>query len=359
MNALVKSAPGAGHLALLDVPQPRPGPGAALVRVRRSGLCGTDLLVSDGVYKGRNRPVPCPLILGHEAAGEIVALGENGDSPLFPPGDRGKGDCPRFRETRVVIEALAGCGACFHCVRGRYNLCPDWHHVGLTMDGALADFVVVPVTSLIPLPDGMSLDAAALLEPLATAINTVERTRPAPGTPTAILGPGPFGLLHLLALRAAGAGPIVVFGRPGDEARLAIAAQAGADAALVADRTAANAFMSELTHGVGAGLVVEAAGTPEAVQTAIDIAAAGGTLATLGLVRDTQIDALQVMRKELTWVGVVASVRRHWAEAIRLVTEGRLHPERLITHRMPLAGALDGFAALRAREAVKVMFEVC
>jgi threonine dehydrogenase-like Zn-dependent dehydrogenase len=93
------------------------------------------------------------------------------------------------------------------------------------------------------------------------------------------------------------------------------------------------------------------------VQTALEITAGGGTLATLGLVRHTEIDALQVMRKDMTWVGVVASVRRHWAEAIRLVASGRIDPSALITHRMPLTKALDGLAALRAREAVKVMFD--
>ena len=344
MQALVKTAPGVGNLAVMEVPQPRPGPGEALVRIRRSGLCGTDLLVYDGVYKGRNRPIPYPLVLGHEASGDVVELGPGTAGP--PPG------------TAVAIEALSGCGACHHCIRGRYNLCPDWHHVGLTMAGALADFAVVPALSLLPIPDGMSLDAAAFLEPLATVINTLERTRPAAGTPSAILGPGPFGLLHVIALRAAGAGPIVVFGRPGDEARLEVAKQVGADAAVVADRAAATAYVADLTDGVGMGLVVETAGTPEAVQTAIDLAAGHGTFASLGLVRHTEIDALHVMRKELTWVGVVASVRRHWAEAIRLVAAGRLKPELLITHRLPLGDALGGFAALRAREAVKVMFEV-
>jgi len=343
MKALVKTAPGSGHLQLLDVAEPRPGPGEALVRIRRSGLCGTDLLVYDGVYKGRNRPIPYPLILGHEASGEVLDV------------DAGTAAPPRG--TAVAIEALAGCDVCFHCRRGRYNLCPDWHHVGLTRAGAMAELAVVPATSLIPLPPGMSLDAAAFLEPLATVVNTIERTRPAAGTACAILGPGPFGLLHVLALRDAGAGPIVVFGRPGDEARLAVATAAGADAALIADRATAIAFVDELTGGVGMGLVVETAGTPEAVQTAIDIAAGQATLATLGLVRQTEIDALQVMRKELTWVGVVASVRRHWDEAIRLVAAGRLKPEALITHRLPLAAVLDGFAALRAREAVKVMVE--
>ena len=123
------------------------------------------------------------------------------------------------------------------------------------------------------------------------------------------------------------------------------------------DRAGANACVSELTGGIGMGLVIETAGTSEAVQTALDITAGQGTLATLGIVRTTELDVLQVMRKDMTWVGVVASVRRHWAEAIRLVAAGVLNPAALITHRMPLADALEGVAVLRRREAVKVMYE--
>jgi 2-desacetyl-2-hydroxyethyl bacteriochlorophyllide A dehydrogenase len=343
MRALIKTAPGAGHLAVMDAPVPVPGAGEALVRIQRSGLCGTDLLVYDGVYRGRRRPIPSPLILGHEASGEIVELG---------PGTRGS-----TPGTRVAIEAVTGCGACYQCARGRYNLCQDWQHIGLTTAGALAEFAVVPVSSLFPLPDSMSLENAAFLEPLATVMHTLERTRPLPGTPAAVIGPGPFGLLHVQVLRAAGVGPILVFGRPGDEARLEIARSVGADEALVADRDGAVACAARWTDGIGMGLVIETAGTPEGVQAALEITAGGGTLATLGLVRHTEIDVLQVMRKDMTWVGVVAAVRRHWAEAIRLVASGRVNPSALITHRLPLREALDGFAALRAREAVKVMYD--
>ena len=343
MRALIKTASGVGNMAVQDAPIPVPGHGEALVRVVRSGLCGTDLLVYDDVYRGRKRPLPYPLIVGHEAAGELVSLGPGTTGP--PPG------------TRVAIEAVTGCGGCYQCVRGRYNLCQDWHHIGLTIAGALAEFALVPATSLIPLPPSVTLENAAFLEPLATVMNTLERTRPLPGTPAAIVGPGPFGLLHVQALRAAGVGPILVFGRPGDEARLEIARRVGADDALVADRTEAVAAAATWTDGIGMGLVVETAGTPEGVQTALEITAGGGTLATLGLVRHTEIDALQVMRKDMTWVGVVAAVRRHWAEAIRLVASERVKPAELITHRLPLTQALEGLAALRAREAVKVMYD--
>ena len=343
MRAVVKTAPGAGNLAVADVATPEPRAGEALVRVRRSGLCGTDLLVYDGTYRGRRRPIPSPLVLGHEASGEVVALGPDTHGPAAG--------------TRVAIEALEGCGVCYHCARGRYNLCQDWHHIGLTRAGALAEFVVVPAASLFPLPDAVSLENAAFLEPLATVMHTLERTRPLPGTPAAVIGPGPFGLLHVQALRAGGVGPILVFGRPGDEARLEIARAVGADDARIADQAGAIACAAKWTDGIGMGLVIETAGTPEGVQTGLEIVAGGGTFATLGLVRHTEIDALQVMRKDMTWVGVVAAVRRHWAEAIRLVAAGRLDPSALITHRMPLREALDGFAALRAREAVKVVFD--
>jgi L-iditol 2-dehydrogenase len=130
----------------------------------------------------------------------------------------------------------------------------------------------------------------------------------------------------------------------------------GADAAIVADRKEAQEHAASVTDGVGMGLVIEAAGSPEAVQTALDIVGGKGTMVTLGIVRATEIDALTVMRKDLTWLGVVASVRRHFAEAIRLIRSGKVQPERLITHRIRLADALSGLLLLRNCEAVKIMF---
>jgi 2-desacetyl-2-hydroxyethyl bacteriochlorophyllide A dehydrogenase len=341
MRALIKTAPGFGNLEVLDTPSPAPGPGEALVQVGPSGLCGTDLLLYDGVYRGRKRPVPCPLIVGHEASGVVVELG---------PGTSGPS-----RGTRVGIEALTGCGHCHHCVRGRYNLCQDWHHIGLTRAGVLAEFVALPVSSLLPLPDDVTLESAAFLEPLATAMHTLERVKPAPGTSAAIVGPGPLGLLHLQVLHAAGVGPVVMYGQPGDELRLELASSLGAEAFL-GDRAAISSHADRATGGIGFGLSIESGGTSSAIQTALDIVSGGGTLVSLGIVRTTEIDVMQVMRKDLTWIGVVASVRRHFADAITLIHTGKIRPQQLITHRLPLSDALDGFNALRDRHAVKVMF---
>ena len=343
MRALIKTGAGVGNLEVLDTPDPVAGPGEALVRIGPSGLCGTDLLLYDGVYRGRKRPVPSPLIVGHEASGEVVELGAGTTWPV--PG------------TRVGIEAVTGCGRCYHCLRGSYNLCQDWHHIGLTCAGVLAEFIVVPTTSLLPLPDDVTLESAAFLEPLATAVHTLERVRPAPGTSAAIVGPGPLGFLHLQLLQAAGVGPIVMYGQAGDESRLELAAALGADVRL-GDRHAVAAHAADATDGIGFGLAIESGGTSTAIQTALDIVAGNGTVVSLGIVRPTEIDVLQVMRKNLTWVGVVASVRRHWADAITLIQAGKVRPEDLITHRLPLGEAFAGFDALRRRQAVKVMFSV-
>ena len=343
MRALIKTAPGVGHLEVLEEPSPAPGPGEALVRIGASGLCGTDLMLFDGTYRGRRRPVPSPLIVGHEASGEVADLGPG---TQWPP-----------RGTRVGIEAVTGCGHCHHCFRGRYNLCQDWHHIGLTRSGVLAEFVTIPTASLLPLPDDVTLESAAFLEPLATAVHTLERVKPAPGTTAAIVGPGPLGFLHLQVLQAAGAGPIVMYGRSGDESRLALASALGAEV-FIGDRAEIAAHASDITLGRGFGLAIEAGGTSSAIQSALEIVGGQGTLVSLGIVPATGIDVLQVMRKNLTWIGVVASVRRHFADAIELIGSGKVRPQELITHRLPLCDALAGFDALRQRHAVKVMFDL-
>jgi threonine dehydrogenase-like Zn-dependent dehydrogenase len=259
--------------------------------------------------------------------------------------------------TRVGIEAVWGCGRCYHCVRGSYNLCQDWHHIGLTRAGALADYVVMPATSLLPLPDSITLESAAFLEPLATAVHTMERMRVLPGTAAAVVGPGPLGFLHVQLLQAAGASPVVMYGQRGDETRLELAASLGVQV-FAGDRRAIAAHAAGSTGGIGFGVVIETAGTSSAVQSAIDIVAGNGSVATLGLVRETELDLLQVMRKNLTWIGVVSSVRRHFAAAIALLDGGPIRPVALITHRLPLDAALDGFEAMRQRAAVKVMFQL-
>jgi threonine dehydrogenase-like Zn-dependent dehydrogenase len=278
------------------------GPGEALVRIESSGLCGTDLLLQDGVYRGRRRPVPSPLIVGHEASGEVIELGPGTSWPA--PG------------TRVGIEAVTGCGRCHVCLRGHYNLCQDWHHLGLTCAGVLAELAVIPAASLLPLPEsrddgGRGLSRAAgdgRAHARARQTGAIHerghRRARAAGFPA------------FPVLRAAGLDRIVMYGQTGDESRLALAASLGAHAFL-GDRQSIAAHAADTTGGLGFGLSIEAGGTSGAIQSALEIVGGQGTLVSLGIVKPTEIDVLQVMRKNLTWFGVVASVRRHFAEAIQ------------------------------------------
>jgi L-iditol 2-dehydrogenase len=343
VRALIKTGTGPGTVSVRQTARPVPARGEALVRIAASGLCGTDLLLFDDRYRGRNRPVPSPVVVGHEASGDVVELGPDTIGP-------GAG-------TRVAIEAVRGCGQCHQCARGHYNLCPDWHHIGLTCDGALAEFVVVPTASLLPLPASVTHESAALLEPLATAVHTLERVTLDPSRGAAIVGPGPLGWLHVQLLQAAGVSPVVLYGRPGDDARLAVASRLGADVFL-GDASALAAHAAQATGGRGFGLAIEAGGSSAAIQTVLDIVGGAGTVVSLGIVPPTELDVLQVMRKNLTWVGVVSSVRRHFDEALRLVHAGAVRPTELITHRLTLDEAAAGFDLMRRREAVKVMVAV-
>ena len=179
---------------------------------------------------------------------------------------------------------MTGCGRCHHCLRGHYNLCQDWHHLGLTRAGVLAEFVVVPATSLLPLPDEVTLERAAFLEPLATAVHTLERVKPAPGTSAAIVGPGPLGFLHLQVLQAAGRRAVVMYGQPGDESRLELAASAGSrNLSGRPPRGRRHADALHRRHRIR--LSIESGGTSGAIQSALDIVAGDGTLVSLGLMR--------------------------------------------------------------------------
>lgn len=339
MRALIKSQSGPGNMAVVDWPDPQPGPGEVVVEVKCTTICGTDVLVHDEKYVGK-RPLPYPFVLGHEVAGVVAEVGEGVEG--FKPGDR------------VGVESIIGCGTCYHCQRGNSNLCPYWHHIGLTMDGSFAQYIKVPQTILLHLPDVVTMEAASMLEPLGLAVHTMHRLAPRPSQPLAIVGPGPIGLLHLLVMKATGAGPILVLGMPGDEDRLEVAKANGADhVAAVQSREEAVALANGLTGGVGMELVIEATGSPGGVQTALDLVAGNGKLATVGLARITEVDALQIIRKNLTWYGMVAAVRLHYVEAIRMMAAGRVDPSRLITHRFSLEEGVEAVHMMKERKSLK------
>src|SRR3954463_6774516 len=204
MRALVVTGP--DDFAVRDVDRPRPGPFEVVCRVRAAAICGTDPHIVQGHYPGF-WPKQWPLIPGHEWAGEIVELGEGAAELGWAVGER------------VAGTSHAACGFCRLCVEGRYNLCENFGVEGLhaqyghNTDGAYADYVVHSVKSVIRVPDALSDEEAAMLDPTAIALHTVRRGGQRPGDTVVVVGPGVMGLLVAESARVLGAGRVIVVGR--------------------------------------------------------------------------------------------------------------------------------------------------
>ena len=159
MKAIVKTSQEAGVFEVKEMPTPKPDRGEVLVQVKAASLCYTDVAILNNKYKGR-RPVPIPIIMGHEGTGVVSALGEGVDNVSV--GDR------------VGVEVLYGCGSCINCLNGNSNMCANWRHIGITYNGIFAEYVVVPGRAVHKLPDNVSFVDAACLEPISLTVRTLD-----------------------------------------------------------------------------------------------------------------------------------------------------------------------------------------
>lgn len=343
MKAIIKSGKEAGALEVREMPTPRPRQGEVLVQVKASGICFTDVTILNNKYKGR-KPVPIPIILGHEGAGIVAEVG--GGVTNLSPGDR------------VGLEPLFGCGQCINCLNGNKNMCTDWGHLGITCDGTFAEYVVLPAHLAHKLPDGVSFVNAAFLEPIGLTVRTLEHVKPMLGDTVAIIGPGSIGMFHLQALKAAGAAKVIIIGLDQDAKRFEIAKRLGADHVVNASREDPVKRVRELTGGLGTDIVVETANSPTVVPLAIDMAAARGRVVFFGLYPEATISPLNFLRSGLTVYGDVGVISRYIARALRWIEYKKVLGEPLVTRRFGLDEAKEAFEAIQQGETVKVLFEM-
>lgn len=340
MHAVVKTARGDGNVALQAMPQPTPGPGQVLLAVRAAGICGTDLHIFHDEY-----PTQPPVILGHELAGEVAAVGDG--VTTVAPGDR------------VTTETYFHlCGVCRFCRGGRPNLCPERRSIGSGVHGGFAPFVVVPERNVHRLPSGLSFVEAALSEPLACVVHgALELPKVMAGDVAVIAGPGAIGLLTLQVALAAGA-TIVVLGTAADGRRLALARELGAARAIDVDAEDAAPAIRELTGGWGADIVYECSGAGPAALGLLDHVRRGGQYAQIGLFgKPVAWDLDRVCIKELRVTGSNASVPSAWRTALRLLAEGQVRAAPLISDVYPLADWKDAFRRFERREGVKLLLD--
>ena len=335
MRAVVIEAP--NEASLHDLDEPGGAPGDVVVRSEMAGVCRTDI----EIYRGQIAPhrVRYPCIPGHEWTGVVEEAGSD-DSDLRA-GDR------------VVCEGMVYCGACANCSVGATNLCLNYDQLGYTRPGGYAELVVVPRRVVHRLDETISPEAAVLIEPAACVVRAFERLAPERGARIAVVGVGTLGAIALRVAQTYQPTSLVALGLRDDE--LELARKLGATDAARPDEA----------EGLGTDapqIVLEAAGDPRAVITALDIAAPGGRVGVLGLAgkdAELQIEQDVFVRKDLTMIGSVSYTSSAWRQTMALVASGRLRLDDLVSQRFPLERFEEAFALLEDPQAhnIKVVLE--
>jgi L-iditol 2-dehydrogenase len=323
---------GAHDLRLTEEPLPQPGPEEALVRVCAVGLCGSDVLwwSTGGIGDAR---LERPLVLGHEFAG-VIESGEH-------------------RGQRVAADPAIPCGICEFCREDSPNLCAALRFAGHGReDGALRQYLAWPARCLHPLPDSLSDEDGAVLEPLGVAIYAVDLGQLRPGMTVGVYGCGPIGLLLLQVARVAGASDLIATDRLAH--RLEAARSLGA-LVLPADGQESATILA-MTGGRGVDVAFEVAGENDAVETAVATAHPGGRVVLVGIPADdrTSFTASTARRKGLT-IQMVRRMKHTYPRAIRLVESGQVQVRTLVTHRFSLDEAALALACSQRREGIKVI----
>jgi 6-hydroxycyclohex-1-ene-1-carbonyl-CoA dehydrogenase len=335
MKAAVFRGPGI-PLEVTDVATPTPGPGEALVRVAGCGMCHTDLHYLDHGVPTFKKP---PIILGHEPSGTIEALGSGVER-------WGAGD-------RVLIPAVLSCGRCHYCRAGRENLCDNLRMLGNHIDGAYAEFVVVPADELVAVPDHVPLaEVSVVADAVSTPYHAVKhRGRVRPGDTVAVVGCGGVGLNVVQCATIAGGRVIAIDPNP---ERLAVARGLGA-VETVDPRGVErlDKHIRGLTDG-GVDVAFEAIGNPETMRSALGLLRRGGRLCIIGYSQeDVCFSAGKLMFHELEVVGSLGCGGRDYPEIMALVASGRLQLDPVVSGTIPLADINDGFDRLRNGEGVR------
>ena len=341
MKAVMKVAPGAGNIELREIAEPSPAPGQVKIRVQAAGICGTDL----HIYKGEFSSSP-PVVLGHEVAGEIAALGDGVEDLVVGE--------------RVTTETyFSTCGVCRYCRSGQTNLCLNRRSIGSAVNGGFASYVVVPAGNVHRLPENVRFHAGVLTEPLACVVHGVSSTPTVtPGDVAVVAGPGTIGLLVLQVVKAAGA-TVVVLGANGDSHRLEMARALGADHTVNVQGEHPKSLIQDITpEGMGADVVYECSGAGPAAAQLLELVRRRGRYVQIGLFgKPVAWDLDQVCYRELVVTGSNASVPSSWIRALQLLKTGEVQTEPLITEIYDVTEWEEAFTGFESKRGVKTLLK--
>lgn len=318
-----------------DMPIPECGDEDVLIRVKACAICGSDVHGMDG---GTGRRIP-PIVMGHEASGIIEKIGSGVKG--FAPGDR------------VTFDSTIFCGKCFFCRRGEVNLCDSRMVLGVScgeyrLHGAFAEYVAVPARILFRVPDKVTFEQAAMVEPLSVAFHALSRSPVSLNRSAAVMGAGMIGLLVIQLLKAAGCGKIIAVDMV-DE-RLDMARKFGATHALRSDRDDVPAAVRSATEGRGADLAFEVVGLTQTVGLAVDSVRKGGSVTLVGNVSPAiEIPLQAVVTRQLSLLGTCAS-SGEYPDCLDLIAQGKVDVDSFISAVAPLSEGASWFKRLYAKE---------
>jgi threonine 3-dehydrogenase len=339
MQALVKAHAEPG-LWLQDVPEPEPGINDVLIRVRKTGICGTDLHIHRWDTWAQ-KTIPVPMVVGHEFAGEVVAVGSNVSD--FHPGDVVSG------EGHVV------CGRCRNCMAGRRHLCAHTIGLGVQRPGAFAELVVLPMTNIWHHWPGISDDVAAIFDPFGNAVHTA-LAFPVLGEDVLVTGAGPIGCMAAAVVRHAGARHVVVTDL--NPYRLELARKAGATMAIDPSEQDLHDVQRELGMSEGFDVALEMSGAPAALHSILDNMAHGGKIALLGIPdAEIAIDFERIVFDMLTLRGIYGRQMYETWYQMSVMTQSGLDITPVITHRFSHKDHDEAFAVAHSGNAGKVILD--
>jgi 2-desacetyl-2-hydroxyethyl bacteriochlorophyllide A dehydrogenase len=316
-----------GSVVVTDLPAPQPRPHEVVVAVEACGVCGTDLHIAEGSFA----PTPYPIVPGHEFAGTVVEVGAEVSTGV----ELG---------ARVAVDPSLFCGHCRACRSGRGNLCANWNATGDTVDGAFAELVAVPAVNAYRLPDSMSFEQGALVEPLSCAVHGVRRLGVEVGESVLVVGAGTMGLLLVSLLERAGA-HVVAVDRVESKSRLAESMGA-----------ARSATSLDALDGEQFDAVVDVTGVPPVIEQGLDAVRRGGRFLVFGVAPEESRVALspfRVYNDEVTVLGSMA-VLHSFGAALDLIADGLVPTEQLVSHRLGLHEYERALEIVREGTGVKV-----
>jgi alcohol dehydrogenase/L-iditol 2-dehydrogenase len=343
MKAVVKYGQLDGMVEVRQVPIPEIGPSDVLLEVKAAGICGSDI----EMWRHRcTYRVNTPVIQGHEFCGVISKRGK--EVTEFKVGDR------------VVSETSAYiCGKCRFCKAGDYNLCPDRLGFGYGTDGAFTKYVKVRKEILHSIPASISFEEAAITEPCCVAYNAlIVRSRIKPGDTVIIIGPGPIGLFCLQVARLCGAGKVVIVGRDADRKRLNIAKELGADLIINSGCGELVNKIMDLTDGLGADLVVDAAGSSRTLKQSLAMVRRLGQITKIGWGPDPVGFSLDLLiTKSATLQGTYGHNWRTWQRVLKLMTMDRIKMKPMISDIFSITDWEKAYRLVESCQAVKVLLK--